>query len=116
MYFSRAEPCRTNSDIGYNIRLLIITNACSVHQTRESDSVRNLSNTKYFLFGNIFRRSTPFEKSTKYLDLASKTVRDKVYFSCFCCTEKLVKDLQASQTPHTPKKGNRPKNKIQFPR
>ena len=51
----------------------------SQHQTRpdqtrpdqtKPDSVRNLRNTKYFLFANIFRRITPFKKSTTYLDLA----------------------------------------------
>ena len=33
---------------------------------------------------------TPFKKSTKYLDLTNTTVCVKVYFSCCCCTEKLV--------------------------
>jgi hypothetical protein len=34
--------------------------------------VPNLRNTKYILFANIFRRITPFKKSTTYLDLALK--------------------------------------------
>ena len=44
----------------------------SVHQTKPIQKVPNLRNTKYFLFANIFRRITPFKKSTTYLDLALK--------------------------------------------
>ena len=43
------------------------------NQTKPDQTrVPNLSNTKYFLFANIFRRITPFKKSTTYLDLALK--------------------------------------------
>ena len=53
---------------GVIVGIIYISDAQFTAPTR----VPNLRNTKYFLFANIFRRITPFKKSTTYLDLALK--------------------------------------------